>query len=474
MTFNNDFRMEPNQLLINDGNNRFQDRSIGSGIEVPARITWAVALVDYDQDGDVDLVTADDQGAKAPAKYGGVDHGFVRVFRNDGSGHFENVTSAIGMDRFGAWMGLSFGDFNRDGLLDIFATNTGYFITNFMRPVLDFPIVLGEWASGWFLAQPDGSFIFPGVGNLVGTPFGWGTSTADYDNDTDTDVIYHGGMDMGAFVDASNPGAVLRNDGKANFSQDIGALADSVDHTRRTVQGVAMGDLNNDGFTDVVTVASQTWPDFLPLAPYLPPPLLAGSPFDSMASIWPTFAPIDQNDFTKGMVATGMEPANGNLVVEVNSGNDNHWVKVRMLGGAGLVPDGKVNRDGIGATIRFSPNDSAAVLHPVVAGASYASEDALTTVFGLAEQDFGVIDVLWPGGVRNRLYNARQGETIVFPEIPCGYDDPKLDSKGYRACVEGTIDALVNRREIGRPEGQRFFASAMRAFEETDVHDGSL
>ena len=474
MTFNNDFRMEANQLLINLGDNRFQDRSIESGIGELARITWALALVDYDQDGDVDLVTADDQGAKSPAKYGGVDHGYVRVFRNDGSGHFENVTSMIGTDRFGAWMGLSFGDFNRDGLLDIFATNTGYFITNFMQPVLDFPIVLGEWASGWFLAQPNGSFGFPGVGNLVGTPFGWGTSTADYDNDTDTDIIYHGGMDMGAFVDASNPGAMLRNDGHAHFAQDGKALASSVNHTRRTVQGMAVGDLNNDGFTDIVTVASETWPDVLPLAPYLPPPLLEGTPFDATASIWPTFAPVDPRDFTKGMVATGMEPANGNLVVEVNAGNDNNWVKVKVMGSVGLLPNGRVNRDGIGATIRFRPDHSEPVLHPVVAGASYASEDSLTAIFGLAEQDEGVIEVLWPGGIRNRLYDARHGESIVFPEIPCSYDDAELSQKDYGRCVKRALGALVDQHEIEQRTSQRFFVSAMKAYKESMISDAAL
>jgi len=390
----------------------------------------------------------------------------VRIYANNGSGHFENVTASVGTNRFGAWMGLSFGDFNRDGLLDIFATNTGYFITGFMQSILEFPIVQGEWASGWFLAQPDGKFVFPGVGAMVGTPFGWGTSTADYDNDADTDIIYHGGMDMGAFVDASNPGAMLRNDGNANFERDSAALKGAVDHTRRTVQGVAVGDLNNDGFTDVVTVASQTWPDFLPLAPYLPPFLLQGSPFDATASIWPTFAPVDPTDFTRGMVATGMEPANGNLVVEVNSGNGNRWVKVKALGTAGLAPGGKVNRDGIGAVIQFRPHNTKPVLHPVVAGSSYASQDSLTAVFGLAGKKQGDIEILWPGGTRNRLYGVRHGETIKFPEIPCNYDNTLWNARRYKQCVIRTLKALVNHQQLTRRESARFFASAMRAFDE--------
>ena len=468
MTFDNDALMEANQLFLNRGGNHFEDVSTGSGIDTPSRITWALALVDYDQDGDVDLVTADDQGAKAPAKYGGVDHGFVRIFRNDGSGHFTNVTAEVGTNRFGAWMGLSFGDFNRDGLLDIFATNTGYFITNFMRPILGFPIVLGEWASGWFLAQPDGRFVFPGVGDMVGTPFGWGTSTADYDNDADTDIIYHGGMDMGAFVDASNPGALLRNDGQAHFSRDAMALDGSVNHRRRTVQGMAVGDLNDDGFTDIVSVASETWPDFLPLAPYLPPSLLEGSPFDSTASIWPTFAPVDPTDFSKGMVATGMEPANGDLAVEINGGNGNHWVKIRARGSIGLVSGAKVNRDGIGAVIHFRPEGMLPVLHPVVAGSSYASQDSLTAVFGLEGRASGQVDIEWPGGVHNRLYGVRSGERVRFQEIPCDYRSKKMGRRAYRRCVGRSLAELVSHHTLTARESRRFYRSAMKAW--SDVH----
>jgi len=463
MTFDNDHLMEANQLFISQGGMTFQDASTGSGIENPARVTWALALVDYDADGDVDLVTADDQGAKAPAKYGGVDHGYVRLFRNDGTGHFTNETMERGTDRPGAWMGLAFGDFDRDGRLDIYATNTGYYFPRLLERLLGFPEILGEWASGAFMAGPDGHFRFPGVGALVGVPFGWGVAAVDYDNDNDTDIIYHGGIDMGAYVDASNPGTVLRNDGMGNFDYDEGALDGSVDHTRRSVQGLATGDLDNDGFVDIVTVASQIWPKPFPLVPYLPPFMQAGSVFDATASIWPTFAPVDPVDWSQGFRATGLEPADGDLAIEINSGNKNHWVKVRTLGTVGLTDHGRANRDGVGALVRFHARGGETDIHPVLAGSSYASQGSLELLFGLGRHHGGTLEVLWPGGVRNRLYGVRAGEMVVFPEIPCGFDDHSMSGREYQRCLHTELDHLVEQGVIDRRQGRRFFRSGLRA-----------
>ncbi|MFG6101415.1 VCBS repeat-containing protein [Leptothoe sp. EHU-05/26/07-4] len=128
---------EHNQLFINTGNNTFVDASATSGIEnltgfsegVPdgvATITWAISLVDYDLDGDLDIIQADDQAAVPPAEpLGGVDRGLIHILQNDGTGNFTDVTVEANLDIPGAWMGLSFGDFNADGNLDIFVSNFG-------------------------------------------------------------------------------------------------------------------------------------------------------------------------------------------------------------------------------------------------------------------------------------------------------------------------------------------------------------
>ena len=466
-TFDHDVLMEHNQLFLNQGNNVFDDASEHSGIQTVARVTWALALVDYDIDGDADLIVADDQGLRAPAKYGGVDYGYLRIFNNDGAGHFTELTRSLGMEQFGAWMGLAFGDLNSDGHMDMFATNVGDYASIFGAPLFNYEGVIGEWASNWFFGDEHGGFSRAGAGELVTTPFGWGASMADYDNDSDLDIIFHGGLDAGTFGDASNPGAILSNNGAGQFSRDTDALINSSDHLRRNVHGLAVSDLNNDGFVDIVSVSNQDWPESFPLVPFLPYSL--GGAFDDTAFIWPVFNPVDPNDFRQGFVWSGLQSVDGTLSVEINGGeNTNRWVKVNAVGTVGLTASGRVNRDGIGAIVSFRPDvrngDSRSVMRPLLGGSSYASQESLEVHFGLGRARSGTIDILWPGGVRNRLYNVRANEAIVFPEIPCSIDDRSVKITEYRRCVDGALRDFVNQGVLDQRLKGRYLNSALRAF----------
>ena len=73
-----------------------------------------------------------------------------------------------------------------------------------------------------------------------------GVALLDYDMDGDLDVFVTNG-----------PGALI-NDGAADFS--VAADAFSTNHAERNVQGVASGDLDGDGFVDVVSVANEVIP----------------------------------------------------------------------------------------------------------------------------------------------------------------------------------------------------------------------
>ena len=156
------------------------------------------------------------------------------------------------MNHTGGWMGLAFGDLNGDGFLDMFATNFGDFPNIPFSPFDPVYIggavfELGELSTRWFLGGSGGVFTDPGVGDLVATPFGWGVSLFDYDNDADGDIVYHGSLSAGPVTHADNPGVILNNDGAAHFTWDAAALAASTNHQRRTVHGVAVGDLNDKG-----------------------------------------------------------------------------------------------------------------------------------------------------------------------------------------------------------------------------------
>jgi len=467
---------QANQLFRNTGGNVFEEASESSGIQeltgfVPPTFdgqptpTWAIALVDYDLDGDVDVIHADDQGGIPTAAAGGVDRGLLFVLENDGDGHFTDVTAEVGTAKPGGWMGLSFGDLDADGDLDLFATNIGDWGQTTISPLdpvygdfLDYQ--LGDLASRWFLGDGAGGFNDPGVGGLVATPFGWGTSMVDYDNDADLDVLFHGGLGFPPFVNPGNPGIILQNDGTAEFRYDLEALAGSTDHGRRVVHGMATGDLDDDGFVDVVSVANMLVQEPIPLTPYA---VQWGSAIDGIPAYEMLFTPTD----TPGVsVFTGYEEnADGDLSVELSSGdNGNRWVKVTALGSVGVTPSGRVNRDGIGAVVRFTTASGRSTMRPVLGGSSYASQDALELGFGLGDERRGRIEVLWPGGVRNRLYHVRAGERVTFPEVPCSFDGEWPTIGHYARCVRRSLRDLVDAGAIDRREKGLFFASAILAY----------
>ncbi len=462
MTFSAPDRREQNQLFLNKGNGVFEDVSESAGIANFAGITWGIGLVDYDLDGDVDFITGDDQGPKSPAKYDGKDVGLLRIYQNDGTGQFTDLTAELGTGYFGAWMGLSFGDLNHDGNMDIFGTNVGEYLSLSVEPVVDFPPVIGEWASAIFFGQDNGTFVHDGTNQLAATVFGWGSSIIDYNNDGDTDLIYYGGLDMGLFIDASNPGAMLQNDGAGNFEYDAAALAGSTNHNRRTVKGVAVNDLDRDGFVDIVAVSAEDWPEEYPLLPYAVNNF--GSTFDGSAKTMPTMIPNDPNDISKGFLWSGMDAVNGSLSVEMNQAdNTNGWARVNLLGTIGITDMGKVNRDGIGAVVSFTPTDGITAMRPIVVGGSYLSAENIESIFGLGEAASGTVDVLWPGGVKNKVFNVYNSEDLLVPEIPCSYADTDMGYSQYIRCVVTSVRDVRATGAVDFVAGWKLGFSALKA-----------
>lgn len=129
---------EPNQLFLNTGSNVFTDVSATSGIQAGLHgITWAVATVDYDQDGDLDIITANDRGLLPPAQKGSVDRGHIGVLQNDSTGHRRHQFSA---DEPPRWL---------DGPL-VRRSERGW----------------QHWTSRWLLGQANGTFTDRGVPDL--------------------------------------------------------------------------------------------------------------------------------------------------------------------------------------------------------------------------------------------------------------------------------------------------------------------
>ena len=160
-----------NQLYHNDGDFSFEDISAISGIESPdavpegeATISWSVSMADVDLDGDVDIIFTDDQGAVPQLKYEpetGIDRGFIQVYKNDGDGFFTAEAQNQSLISTGGWMGVSFGDLNCDGAMDMFGSNFG----DYGFPLMGLEYELGDQPSRWYLRRRQWGVHRPGGGN---------------------------------------------------------------------------------------------------------------------------------------------------------------------------------------------------------------------------------------------------------------------------------------------------------------------
>jgi hypothetical protein len=104
-----------NFMLRNEGRLVFSDVTESAGLNVNnRRFSFAAAWEDYDNDGDQDLYVANDFGRN-------------NLFRNDlladGTRRFSDVAAEAGVEDIAAGMSASWGDYNRDGLVDLYVSN---------------------------------------------------------------------------------------------------------------------------------------------------------------------------------------------------------------------------------------------------------------------------------------------------------------------------------------------------------------
>jgi enediyne biosynthesis protein E4 len=230
----------------NDGHGHFSDVSDRIHIAGPKNYYGFTALTgDFDNDGWPDIFVACDSTASL-------------YYHNLGGKTFEEIGIRAGLaynedGREQAGMGAAAGDFNGDGLLDIFKTNFADDTHTFYKNL------------GGNNFEDDSI----GSGLAVNTKYlGWGTAFIDFDNDGWKDLIAANGH-VYPEVDAANtaekfkqPRLLYWNRGDSQFFDlsSQGGPGISAPHSSR---GLAVGDLDNDGKEEIVIVNMGEGPSLL-------------------------------------------------------------------------------------------------------------------------------------------------------------------------------------------------------------------
>ncbi len=333
------FKAVSHLLFHNNGDGTFTDVSKASRLGLSPGKGLGIAINDFDLDGWPDILIANDSFPQ-------------QLFQNNRDGTFTEIGLKAGLayDEDGntfAGMGLDFADYDNDGLPDAFID------------------ALGSQRYALFRNNKGGfEYVTPqsGVGSITMQHSGWGTKFFDYDNDGWKDLFVGQGHVMDN-IELTQPtlrhleSFLLMRNVRGKF-QDVTSQSGAAMLVPRASRGVAFGDLDNDGFVDIVVNCNNRAP----------------------------------------------------VILRNQGGNGNHWLMINTVGA-------KSNRDGIGARIRVV-GESDLEQHAMVSTASsYLSSNDKRVHFGLGKDTkVRLVEVTWPSGTVQKLESVAADQILTVKE----------------------------------------------------------
>ncbi|HTP86821.1 MAG TPA: CRTAC1 family protein [Bryobacteraceae bacterium] len=328
---------ESPMLYHNNGDGTFTDVTARSGVGAASCYGLTATSADFDGDGWQDVYVACDS---TPSLF------FHN--RHDGTFAEDGMVRGVAFNEDGAeqaGMGIGVGDYRLKGHLDIFKTHF----------TEDTPVLYENDGKGNFQDVT----LRAGLG-VVTEYISWGTAIADLDNDGLPDIFWAtGGVYPGITAKHPQypyrtPRVLFRNLGGGRFERLMDAgPAISEAHASR---GVAFGDFDNDGDTDILILNRNE-----------PPSLL-------------------RNDLQ----------------------SKRHWLTIRLIGV-------QSNRSAIGAgvLVRYGGRRQ---MQTVTAQSSFLSVDDQRLHFGLGEAETADLEVTWPNGGVEKITGVKSDRFITIRE----------------------------------------------------------
>jgi hypothetical protein len=249
-------QLGPNALYRNQGDGTFVEVAREAGVALGDRICVAATFADYDNDGKPDLFVTSTRGGNV-------------LFKNLGNGKFKDVTREAGLTSVAHSQTAVFFDYDNDGYLDLFVTNSAQWTSTTLDPTKryypgapDFASLAGSTKEYNILYHNNRDGTFTDVTDKAGLKGkGWGGDVAVFDYNED------GRLDL-LVTNMFGASQLYRNNGDGTFTD---VTKESLGKTSWGAIGCKTFDFNNDGRLDllIVDMHSDMW-----LPPGSPPSLV--------------------------------------------------------------------------------------------------------------------------------------------------------------------------------------------------------
>lgn len=423
---------EPNRLYLNDGAGRFTDVTEEAGVG-ELGLCLGTVFADYDDDGDPDLYVVNDFGRKTLYRNDG-----VPVASEGGVPRFTDVTVESGTLAYGAGMSASFGDYDNDGVLDIYVAHirsehgwfaewptVGRYMVNSWRQGVwrsDMPLYFemmrqsGADFVGIFQQMASGNTLLRGRGDgtfedttwqAAANPPGWfwGSGFIDFDNDGWLDIYSANGWvygEEGTEIELGFLNSVVSE-------QDVyktGVFFDPDHFEGQSWHGHERNrHLRNQGDGTFIEIGRGAGTD-----------LLLNSRGIAVADFW--------NRGVPDLAIAASTDRHALLRNEVGTARD--WLGVELRGAGGAAADG-TNRDAVGARLVVEHGGSKQ-MREVVLGDGYGAQNTLRQLIGLggARADGPPVverlTVTWPRSGRTQVFESFEGNRVIeiregMPEV---------------------------------------------------------